>query len=686
MNTRSLRHSYTVAPFSEEQYGTSFTRATAVASRFQTTAMSLLSFVWPGSIALTPRQSAIHERRLLDDTALRITLWLFVLFLFGFLVNTLGTDATSEDNTHFFASFPFHPKSTWLFGLAFLVFADLIVLALIIHLPSSLSPRLRYAANSLLAIWVCVIALWWFSGAWTLHHTPSGPQPFILSQQTFVFMTVSGQALTLILLSSSYWTIIPSIIIGFWLPFFLYSFVLFVPGNFSQLSDDDRKAALARIEFIVRWNSVQLFAYGLVGAVLTYSYRRNRARFLLLEVARSRAEAEQRRGDSFVGAISHDLRQPVTVIALKLSSLIDRAQKTFETSVSLDELTLLYSQTESLDNMLEGSLDLSRLQSGQIEVAIRDVSIPLFIDRIYKEMLPAASSKDINFRVSTIPYIMRTDSFLLERIIRNLIANAIQYTPRLGTIILDSKAIDSNVLITVSDNGMGIPPDRLPDIFNEYVQLANSARDDKKGIGLGLSIVRGFANRLGHTLTVESGVGLGTTFSISVPLVSQVPLEYRQSLPPVTSRTRVSIDFQGMMVLVVEDLEHVRAGIRNRLMEWGCYVIDGETAEEVIERVRQVDDPQVAPSVILADYRLPNNTNGIEAIAKIRTALNDEIMAAVVTSETRTEERRHIANNGLLLLTKPIREADLLSLLESAGRSEHADIAVSAVTPEISST
>ena len=405
----------------------------------------------------------------------------------------------------------------------------------------------------------------------------------------------------------------------------------------------------------------QLLAYLVVGLIVYIDQRRGRAKEILLEAERSRAEAERSRANHFIAAISHDLRQPLTTLALKLKSL---KAKTASPEADRDIQQLLRQQTIAMQTMVDGTLDLSRLKLGAWKVDVREVSLPHLIERVASDLQVEASEKNINIKTASVPYVVRTDPLALERIIRNLLGNAIRYTPENsiaggGQILLECQLRGDFVRISVVDNGIGIPEDRLDDIFKEYVQLANPERDRTKGLGLGLSIVKGLAKLLNHGLEVESTAGEGARFSVLVPVIGKIPPE----LLPQGEDAGSTSDLSGMVVVFVEDEEGPRDALRERLIEWGCDVIDGESAEDVIAELRNEDTPG-KPDFILSDYRLREKLTGIDAVAAIRKETSLTIPAAIWTAETSPSVLRQIAEEGLQILSKPPDEFALLSMLK----------------------
>lgn len=403
-------------------------------------------------------------------------------------------------------------------------------------------------------------------------------------------------------------------------------------------------------------NDFFLVSAGVIGACTTYLLEKLfRAQF----IANKNIESERARANHFVAAISYDLRQPLTTLALRLSSLRSRV----DVPEILTDIDMLQTQTSAIEAMVSGTLDLSRLHAGTWVVQPREAALPHIIDKIAGDLAPEAASKGVGLEFSVLPVVVRTDPIAVERILRNLLMNAIRYTPTDtryadGRVRLECTEGGSTVCISVIDNGIGIPQDKIDDVFKEYVQLANPERDRTKGLGLGLSIVQGLVSLLGHRLEVESVQGEGSRFSLFLPIVSRIP----QELLSHGTREGGEPDLTGLTIALVEDESGPREALRERLVEWGCHVIDGESSKDVIGIMM---DEEVFDQIglVISDYRLREGETGVAAIAAIRAAAGASIPAAIWSAETAPMVLQEIAAEGLELLSKPPNEQLLLKLL-----------------------
>ena len=626
-------------PTAHEPTRTSLKNALPVFSRLHLLPRALLgqiamlrAFLWAPTNHLTASQLALLESRRLLELSRRSTFWVCTL-MFACVMILCFVDGHSEPFLGF-------SKWLWAFGLLILLVFQFYFAQSLEHAIEGLSATKLTRMHLLWCAWITLIALWWMLGAWTL---PSPPRPFvpgrfIFSNFTFLFLTLSAQAITILFLSPSLKAISSAILVGFSIPYI--AFRLHHPSSSGGFSS-------------IYWTMSQVVVYFIIGVFVASEYKRSRMRELLLEAERARA-------NHFVAAISHDLRQPLTAIMFRLKGL----ETKIESAEVLSDLRTISQQTTSIENMVNGTLDLSRLESGTWSVSKRDVSLPTMFDSIASDLQPEASLRNVEFTVHSEPYLVRTDPVAFERILRNLVGNALRYTPgtsdRPGHVQLRCDVLNDRVRISVIDDGIGIPATKIDDIFKEYVQLANPERDQRKGLGLGLSIVKGLANLLGHDLDLESAEGVGSRFSVYLPISAQIPPELLMGSEPSVEAKAPKLN--GMLVALIEDNEDARVAMREHLQRWDCQVIDGESSDELVQALT-VDGRVKRPDFLLSDYRLRNGKTGVEAIAAVRKAISHPVPAAIWTAETTQVALQDIAKAGLPRLSKPPELMFLASLL-----------------------
>jgi two-component system, sensor histidine kinase len=241
---------------------------------------------------------------------------------------------------------------------------------------------------------------------------------------------------------------------------------------------------------------------------------------------------------------------------------------------------------------------------------------------------------------------------LLERILRNLVANALRYT-RKGGVVVGARRHGASVSIEVWDTGPGIASADRDRVFEEFFQVGNPERDRARGLGLGLAIVRRLATLLGHEVGMESVVGRGSVFRVRVRAAP--PGE----VAPATLASAVPGDpLAGRCVLVIDDDEPVREGMRQTLAAWGCVPMLATDADEAVALCRAQ-----MPDAMVVDFRLPDHRDGLDAIAAVRAAVDSAIPALVVSGESSPEQIARVRDAGFTLLHKPVAPAKLRAAL-----------------------
>jgi CheY-like chemotaxis protein/anti-sigma regulatory factor (Ser/Thr protein kinase) len=275
----------------------------------------------------------------------------------------------------------------------------------------------------------------------------------------------------------------------------------------------------------------------------------------------------------------------------------------------------------------------------------------------HAEMRAAFEEKGL-FAVLDCPVSVRcwTDPALVLRVLRNLTENAIKFTQQ-GQITLRLRADGSHALLSVQDTGRGIPAEEQAMVFEEFYQVDNPERDRTKGLGLGLSIVRRLCNLLGITLALQSVQGQGTTVTLRIPLETYGALSQPQPAPVPGQ------NFAGITVLVIDDERSVRMGMRVLLEELDCRCVEAGSIAEATEQARTA-----RPDVVLADLRLRNGENGIQAIAAIVDVIGPT-PALLISGDTAPDRLQEANRAGIKLLHKPVPlpllQAELAALLDS---------------------
>lgn len=375
----------------------------------------------------------------------------------------------------------------------------------------------------------------------------------------------------------------------------------------------------------------------------------------LAGAARREAERANAAKSKFLAAASHDLRQPLHAMTLFTAAMEEHALP----SESRAMVGNIQRCATALESLLQTLLDTSKIDAGVIEPRPENFRLAMLAHRMVAEFTPQAQAAGLTLAAGCCDATVYSDPALIERILRNLISNAIRYTPA-GNIVIRCRAEGDNVVVEVSDTGIGIPTTEQERIFEEFVQLGNPERDRSKGLGLGLAIVRRLADLLRVPLTLESAPGRGSTFRIALPAGDPAAIDVRADDIGVAV---LSLD--GVTVAVVDDEADVRDGMSTLLQGWGCRVLTGEDADTVIAALDAVG---VVPDVALVDYRLRADTTGVEAIGRLNEHFGIPIPAAIVTGDTAPERLIEAQASGYVLLHKPLRPAKLRVLLQNLRR------------------
>ena len=346
----------------------------------------------------------------------------------------------------------------------------------------------------------------------------------------------------------------------------------------------------------------------------------------------------------FLAAASHDLRQPIHALGMYIGALSHHAMN--------QDMHRLVGNIEAsiaaMDGLFSSLLDISKLDAGVVEPRPRAFPIDPLLQRICQEFADEAEAKRITLTVCRCGLSVRSDSVLLERIVRNFVSNAIRYTDS-GRVLVGCRR-GARLRIQVWDTGRGIPGSESERVFEEFYQIGNPERDRDKGLGLGLAIVRRLTILLDHPLSLQSRIGRGTVFTISVPIA---PSE--RTITPTAVKPPTPISLEGL-ILVIDDEAMVQDAMRSLLTSWGCQVIVAGSGAEMQERIASC---AVAPDLILCDYRLRGEENGIDVIRALQAEFNDDIPAVLITGDTGSERLREARDSGYIVLSKPVANSKL---------------------------
>ncbi len=390
------------------------------------------------------------------------------------------------------------------------------------------------------------------------------------------------------------------------------------------------------------------------GRVVTYTDITDlKRREAALEAARRNAEQANAAKTRFLAAASHDLRQPIHALGLLFATLADRVRDA-TTAPLLEQID---SAVDAVDSMLNSLLDISKLDAGVVRPEVGPVNLAAVLQRLNNDHQPIAkvTGNRLRVRVRPVDVAVRSDAAMLQRILANLVSNALRYTVN-GRVLVGVRRRRESIRIEVYDNGPGIPVDALDDIFLEFHQLGNPERDRRKGLGLGLAIVKRLAGLLGHRIEVRSVVGRGSCFSITLPVSAEAPRSATTTAPA----AELGAELFGKRVLVLDDDVAVRDAMSSLLERWGCEVITTSTPEEAEAGI--ASGPGL-PDMLIVDYRLRQDASGIETIGRLHDLAGTRIPALVITGDTAPDRLREAEESGYPLLHKPVKPAQLRTVM-----------------------
>jgi len=368
------------------------------------------------------------------------------------------------------------------------------------------------------------------------------------------------------------------------------------------------------------------------------------------EITFEKQKADQANNEKsrFMAAASHDLRQPLNSMGLFIYALRQKMQTANEESMAI--LQRIDDAHLALSDLFEALLEISQLDSGTVVVEQKSIPLNFILQPLVDELSEQASSKQLSLSYTKLDVKITTDPLLLSRVLRNLIGNAIKYTDQGHIEIIVSRANDL-ISIKVTDTGIGIPEAEFESIFDEYQQLSNEHRDRRQGIGLGLSIVKKMCDLLDHQIKVSSQIAQGSTFEIIATVCQQSiavePFELITAQP--------DHSLAGTKVLVIDDEPEILAAMQMILSSWQCEV---NTAEDYIQANKKVSKQQ--PDIILCDYRLQDDMNGLEVLQALQLKVSEVIPAIIITGETDPHLLKSVQQQGLKILNKPINATQLM--------------------------
>lgn len=378
-----------------------------------------------------------------------------------------------------------------------------------------------------------------------------------------------------------------------------------------------------------------------------------------LEQARHDAESANLAKSNFLAAASHDLRQPLQAIELLFSAL--------RLKLDLNEQDNLANKLEdSIDNLselLNTLLDVSKLDAGAVQVKREHVELSSALKKTLHQYEAIAQQKQLDFSYDLAEEIVFVDPNILDRVVQNLLSNALRYTEQ-GYVRLKASVYDKTLTLSVEDSGIGIAQDEQDAIFDEFYQLGNPERDQRKGIGLGLAIVKRLCALQSWPITLESELSKGSTFSVTLPIGDPSQVSTQVTKPQTLGM------FDSNKVILIDDDKDIRSAMTSLLKGWNCDVKAFESFTHATEALKPSANDPWQPELVISDFRLRQNQNGIDTINSIQRHYESNIPSILITGDTAPERLQQARESGLSVLHKPIKAAQLRQVLQQTFSAE----------------
>ena len=362
----------------------------------------------------------------------------------------------------------------------------------------------------------------------------------------------------------------------------------------------------------------------------------------------------------FLAAASHDLRQPLHALGLFVAQLHGRMRANERRRI----VARIDAALSAMNELFNALLDISKLDAGVLSPSITEFPVAKLLDRVDTTFTGAAREKGLSLRVISSSAWVRSDFILLERIVFNLVSNAVRYTSS-GGVVVGCRKRGVNLRIEVWDTGPGVPQDQQQNIFGEFYRLGAPGGDGRSGLGLGLglAIVDRLCRLLDHSVRLTSILGKGSCFSVAVPRVAARP-EIGESPAPAHPLMDAS---DRKLVVVIDDDPLVLEGMGGLFRSWGYHLLVAGTDDEALAGVADRDRP---PDLIVSDYHLSGGKTGIEVIEGLRRTLSAEIPAFLVSGDTSPELLRQARASGYHLLHKPVDPMTLRAMVSYVLREQ----------------
>jgi signal transduction histidine kinase len=385
--------------------------------------------------------------------------------------------------------------------------------------------------------------------------------------------------------------------------------------------------------------------------------QRLRGEMAVAEAAKRQAEMASRAKTQFFAAASHDLRQPLHAMGLFAEALRQRS-KDDEVSHLVNSIN---SSVDALEGLFSELLDITKIDTGGVDIQPEHFAMRDLFSRIRLTFEPNAFEKGLMLRFRGDHHHVYADPLVVERILRNLVSNAIRYTED-GGVLVTCRRRGDKLLMQVWDSGIGITDKEQGRIFEEFYQTQSSRPLEphhRKGLGLGLAIVKRLADLMHAPLNLRSRVGHGTVFTLELP-VGRAPRLQPVSVP---SKPSLGLTLDRRHIVVVEDEAAVMEGLQVLLKGWGATVSAFDSVGAVQQWAERLPADTPAPDLLIVDYRLPEQHTGIDAIKALRARFGAQLPSIMITGSTMTGHEAAAQSYNFHVLIKPVVPTKLRAMI-----------------------
>lgn len=360
---------------------------------------------------------------------------------------------------------------------------------------------------------------------------------------------------------------------------------------------------------------------------------------------------ENKAKDSFLAAASHDLRQPLHALGMFLGALEKHVQPSGHAIMAKAQ-----ESSAALTRLLSSLLDLSRLDAGTVKVQKRTFNIGKLLTTLENEFQPTAALRNMTLYIEKTEHMVYSDRILIDRVLRNLIENALTHSHG-STLTIRTSVNVGKLYIAITDNGIGIPCDMQEDIFSEYFQIGNPERDRSKGLGIGLAIVKRLSEMLELDLHLYANRSDGCTFTFKIPVSAAV----EQTQDTHDWPTALPHSERRILVGVIEDEQGVRDGMEVMLDSRGYDSVTAGSADALLTALQQRNQ---IPDVLISDYRLRRGHRGDHAIKTVVDAIGYNVPSVIITGDTSPQRVKELAGSGYKLMHKPVEPRELITVID----------------------